>query len=302
MWIRYAGRGIGPGEQYDWKRFIVQPSALNGYKAHAWNALNSHGMVGQGDGFKLEPGEYQIVPFASSACWAGATLGCDNYGAHCVISPDGRGGGTDASATGQPNTLFEWTAPGVWDASLVDGFGIPMKVEVDGCGAPFSGSRNDCDESDPQIFLELDPSKCTNPIYNVNKKYVGCKSMCGCQNSAEQQHKDFDPSCPGMAAVSSIRNRPHSPGGYCGCPESDCVESLRALFDRDAAGKSYCDSITQMTATSTGKRAVYCQAYDDNAGTRSYGNGVLKITFCNKGFESVAASGGNRSMLIGMVV
>jgi len=221
MWIRYGGKGIGPGEQYDWKRFITQP-----------------------------------------------------------------------------NTLFEWTAPGVWDASLVDGFGMPLKVEVDGCGAPFSGTKVNCGGSDAQTFLELDPARCPNKIINVAGNYVGCKSLCGCQNAAEQQHRDKDPGCPGMASVSSIVNQPHAPGGYCGCPQGDCVGWLRNLFDRDAAGRAYCDSITSMTATSAGKRAVYCQAYDDNAGTRSYGNGIMKVTFCNKGFENVGAYMGNQTFII----
>lgn len=298
MWIRYGGKGIGPGQEYDWKKFVTAPSTLNGNKAHSWNGLNQHGMTGQGDGFKLEPGEYQIVPFSSSACWAGASLGCDAYGANCQVSPDGRGGGTDASPTGQPNTLFEWTAPGVWDASLVDGFGMPMKVEVDGCGAPFSGSQADCRGSDAQTWLQLDAAKCPNKILNSAGKYVGCKSMCGCQNSAEEQKVDRDSACPGMASVTSIVNQPSAPGGYCGCPQRNCVQWLRDLFARDAAGKSYCDSITDMTAGSTGKRAVYCQAYDDNAGTRSYGNGVLKVTFCNKGFEYAEAYSNNTQVIV----
>jgi hypothetical protein len=122
MWVRYGGNGISPGEVYDWRPFVTNASALNGGRPHAWNALNAHGMGGQGDGFRLGPGEYQIVPFSSSACWLGGTLGCCKNGNNCTVSPNGRGGGTDASPNGQPNTLFEWTAPGVWDASLVDGF------------------------------------------------------------------------------------------------------------------------------------------------------------------------------------
>lgn len=298
MWIRYGGNGIGPGEQYDWKRYITQASNLNGNIAHPWNALNSHGMTGQGDGFKLGPGEYQIIPFSSSACWAGASMRCDEYGANCAVSPSGRGAGTDASPTGQPNTLFEWTAPGVWDASLVDGFGVPMKIEVDGCGAPFSGSRADCLGSDGQVFLQLDSADCPNKILNDNGEYVGCKSMCGCQNAAEGEHKDTDAACPGMAAVSSIVNQPAAPGGYCGCSQGNCVQWLRDLFKRDAAGQKYCNAITKMTAGSDGKRAVYCQAYDDNAGTRSYGNGVMKVSFCNKGFTHKAGVAGNQSVMV----
>jgi len=298
MWIRYDGNGIGVGEQYDWKKFVTRPSPLNGNNAHRWNGLNTHGMVGQGDGFKLEPGEFQIVPFSSTACWAGATLGCDAYGANCVVSPNGRGAGTDASPAGQPNTLFEWTAPGVWDASLVDGFGMPVKVEVDGCGFPGTGSKTDCRGSDAVTHLQLLPSKCPNKILNSVGKYVGCKSMCGCQNRAEEQHRDTDPKCPGMKSIPSIVNNPHAPGGYCGCPQKECVQFLRDLFKRDAAGTRYCDAITSMTAGSTGKRAVYCQAYDDEAGTRSYGNGVLKVTFCNKGFETVGAFSNSTEVIV----
>jgi len=300
MWIRYGGNGINLNQPYDWKKFIINPSPLNGHKAHKWNQLNTHGMVGQGHGFKLEPGEYQLVPFSSKACWIGASLGCDENGAHCEVSPNGRGGGTDASAGGQPNTLFEWTAGawGVWDASLVDGFGIPLKVEVDGCGAPFSGSKANCGGSDSQTFLELNADECPNKIINSKGNYVGCKSMCGCQNHAKTLHKNTDPACPGMTSYPSIANQPHSPGGYCGCPQNDCVKWLRGLFARDAAGGKYCDSITKMTATSTGKRAVYCQAYDDGAGLRSYGNGIIKATFCNKGFEWASFSAGNSSIIV----
>jgi len=298
MWIRYGGNGIGPGEEYDWRRYITQPSVLNGHKAHRWNGLNEHGMVGQGDGFKLEPGEYQIVPFSSSACWAGATLGCDEYGAHCAVSPYGRGSGTGASASEQPNTLFEWTAPGVWDASLVDGFGMPLKVEVDGCGAPGTGTKEDCGGSDPVTYLELEPSKCPNKILTSAGKYLGCKSMCACQNTAKWHRRSTDPACPGMASIDSISNKPHSPGGYCGCPQGGCVQWLRDLFHRDVAGKRYCDAITAMTADSKGKRAVYCQAYDDNAGTRSYGNGIIKATFCNKGFEHFQTATRNATIVV----
>lgn len=202
-----------------------------------------------------------------------------------MISPDGRGGGTDDSPSGQPNTLFEWTAPGVWDASLVDGFSLPMKVEVDGCGPPGSGSTADCGGSDPVTYLSFDPKKCPNQIKTSEGRYVGCKSMCGCQNRAAQLKKETDPDCPGMTSRSSIENKPHPPGGYCGCSQSDCVQWLRNLFDKDVAGAEYCDAITEMAKDSKGKRAVYCQAYDDNSGTRSYGNGVIKVTLCNSGFQ-----------------
>ena len=272
-------------------------SALNGGRAHAWNALGAHGMRGQGDGFRLGPGEYQIVPFSSSSCWLGGSLGCCAHGNDCHVSPSGRGAGTDASPSGQPNTLFEWTAPGVWDASLVDGFGLPMKVEVDGCGKPGSGTAADCGGSDPVTYLSFEPAKCPNPILTTvgtaaaaseagqQQHYVGCKSMCGCQNRARQLGNDTDGGCPGMAGRSAIENEPHPPGGYCGCAQGDCVAWLRGLFSRDAAGQRYCDAITDMAHGADGKRAVYCQAYDDNAGTRSYGNGVVKVTLCNAGFE-----------------
>ena len=298
LWVRYGGDGISPGDgPYDWQPFITNASALNGGRAHAWNALGAHGMRGQGDGFRLGPGEYQIVPFSSSSCWLGGSLGCCAHGNDCHVSPSGRGAGTDASPSGQPNTLFEWTAPGVWDASLVDGFGLPMKVEVDGCGKPGSGTAADCGGSDPVTYLSFEPAKCPNPILTTvgtaaaaseagqQQHYVGCKSMCGCQNRARQLGNDTDGGCPGMAGRSAIENEPHPPGGYCGCAQGDCVAWLRGLFSRDAAGQRYCDAITDMAHGADGKRAVYCQAYDDNAGTRSYGNGVVKVTLCNAGFE-----------------
>jgi hypothetical protein len=84
-----------------------------------------------------------------------------------------------------------------------------------------------------------------------------------------------------------------SQGGYCGCAQGECVQWLRNLFDTDAAGKTYCDAITSMAHGSDGKRSIYCQAYDDNAGTRSYGNGVLKVTLCNSGFEHATDRSGS---------
>merc|ERR1712176_1490387 len=101
---------------------------------------------------------------------------------------------------------------------------MPMKVEVDGCGPPFSGSSSDCEGSDAQTFLELNPDDCPNKILNTAGHYVGCKSMCGCQNSAQEQKRETDSACPGMASVSSIRNQPDAPGGYCGCPQGECVQ------------------------------------------------------------------------------
>lgn len=289
MWIRYAGLGID-----DWAGFITTSTILNGNTSHLYNKLNTNGMLGQGDGFKLNPGEYQILPFKGRSCWLGGSLGCGKYGNDCDINPGGRGSGLDSSPTGQPNTLFEWTVPGVWDASLVDGFNLPMKIEVDGCD-----NRNDCGGSYGLTNLNLSGDKCPNKIINPQGKYVGCKSMCACQNNAIKLGQLTDPACPGMHPVDpSFVNKPLSPGGYCGCecpnthiprcqqnPGANCVDFLHQVFKTDKAGMTYCDSITDMTKTPDGKRAVYCQAYDDDAGTRSYGNGVIKVTIYNAGFE-----------------
>lgn len=298
MWIRYGGNGIDPGQEWDWKPLITTPSNLNGFKAHQWTALHTHGLVGQGNGFRLEPGEHQIVPFAGSACWAGATLGCDEFGANCKVSPDGRGGGVGPLGPEQPNTLFEWTAPGVWDASLVDGFGPPVNIEVDGCGAPFTGSSAACDGHDPITWLQLEPYDCPNKIFNSDGHYVGCMSMCGCQNAAELAHENTVSACPDMANIATIENQPYSPGGYCGCHEGACVDWLHNLFHHDAAAQRYCNAITKMTRDREGKRAVYCYAYDDDAGTQSYGNGNLKVTFCNKGFEWADSYMGNATQVV----
>ena len=297
MWIRYAGKVISDiNNKLGWQNFISRASDLNGNKAHKWNKLDDNGMHGQGDGFQLLPGEYQIVPFTGSACWFGGTLGCCEYGNQCVINPNGRGSGTDASPQGQPSTLFEWTAPGVWDASLVDGFSLPMKIEVDGCSDP-----KNCNNSDPEVNLALSKELCPNKILDSSGLYIGCKSMCGCQNNAKSKNLDTDPDCPFMTPLSTIINQPFPPGGYCGCPCPNpsatdpkckdgtikCSPWLRDLFKRDKAGSVYCDAITAMTKNSKGQRSVYCQAYDDDAGTQSYGNGVIKVTLYNKGFESV---------------
>lgn len=287
MWIRYAGNGIQEGGQYSWQKYITTPSELNGFSGHDWNALDAHNMTGQGDGFKLGPGEYQIVPFAGQACWFGGSLGCCRYGNNCVLSPNGRGSGQDASPQGQPNTLFEWTAPGVWDCSAVDGFSLPMKVEIDGCGFPYDGSRADCMGSPPIVNLNFTEYYCPNDIRNSEGTYVGCKSMCGCQYNAISLGQSTDPDCPGMASVESIENVPSPPGGYCGCAEGGCVDWLRNFFHHDAAGMNYCDAVKSMAHNATGQREIYCQAYDDDAGLNSYGNGIVKVYLCNNGFETI---------------
>ena len=279
MWIRYGGNGINPGDTHDWKPFITAPSVLNNNVPIPFNAKPK----GQGAAFRLLAGQYQIVPMAGSASWASATMGCDTKGENCIFAPLGRAGGTGPQD--QANTLFEISVPGVWDGSCVDGYGPPIKIEVDGCGHPGAGLPSDCGGSAPTYFLSFTPDKCTNKIMSAQNEYLGCASMCGCQNAAVAQHVGTVPMCPGMPDITPLVGRPSTPGGLCGCPEGECVQALRNLFAKDPAGIAYCDSITEMTKGSDGKRPVYCQAYDDNHGTKSYGNGIIKISFCNYGFE-----------------
>ncbi len=49
-------------------------------------------MEGQGNGFKLNSGDYQILPFTGTASWFGGSVGCCKNGNNCVINPLGRGG------------------------------------------------------------------------------------------------------------------------------------------------------------------------------------------------------------------
>jgi len=287
MWIRYSGNGIDTSGPYYWKQFITRPSVLNGNTAHPWTQLGTHNMTGQGDGFKLNPGEYQIVPFAGRACWFGGSLGCCNNGNNCILSPNGRGSGQDASPPGQPNTLFEWTAPGLWDCSAVDGFSLPMTVQIDGCGAPFDGSPANCLGSEPIVGLNFSRKYCPNYVLTDGGTYVGCKSMCGCQYYAIDNQVSTDPACNQMRDVTSIRNQPYPPGGYCGCAQASCPDWLRNYFKQDIAGIKYCNAITQMAHNSTGHRSIYCQAYDDIAGLKSYGNGVIKVLVSNRDFEGI---------------
>lgn len=283
MWIRFGGDGVGVNETFAWEPYITAPSALNGGRAHKYTRNDD--LTGQGDAFLLRPGEYQIVPYAGSAAWASGTLGCDDNGANCVINPMGRGGGTGPND--QPSTLFEWTVPGVWDASAVDGYQLPMQVEVDGCGPPFSGSPADCSAgTDPIIDLRFTPSLCPNKITAPDGAYLGCASMCGCQNAAIAAGQETVAWCENMHDVSTIRDVPGAPGGYCGCPGNDCVAWLRNFFETDRAGLAYCDAVQTMTAvTPGGPRTIYCQAYDDISGTKSSGDGIIKVIFSDSGFE-----------------
>ena len=57
MWIRFAGKDLSAGGLYDWGKYIETASPLNGGVAHPLTRLNTHGLQGQGDGFKLLPGE-----------------------------------------------------------------------------------------------------------------------------------------------------------------------------------------------------------------------------------------------------
>lgn len=267
----YYVLGINPGDGMDWEPFITKASLLNGNIAHKWNAENTNGMTGQGDGFKLNPGEYQIVPYSGSAAWFAGALGCCTNGDQCIINPMGRGM--------QPVTLFEWTNAqyGVWDASMVDGFQLPMKIEVD--GVP--------DGIDPITYLETDQKLCPNKQLDSNGNYVGCKSMCACQNDGQP-----DSDCPGMTLLKDMPSFSDSPvneegmaAGYCGCGLNGCSPWLNELFKQDPAGIAYCDAVTAIAKNSKGLRSVYCQAYDDAAGLRSSGNGIVKVTICNSGFE-----------------
>jgi hypothetical protein len=271
MWIRYGGEGISsPTDTYYWKSYITTNSALNGNNAHSWNAVFTNGMEGQGDGFKLNPGEYQILPYVGTACWFAGSLGCDKNGSNCIINPQGRGA--------QPNLLFEWTvnSAGVWDASMVDGFQLPMKVEVDGSPP----------DIDPIMYFQSDPDLCPNKLYDSKKNYIGCMSMCYCQGSPPYS---VNSSCPNMLSINEMPNyidpdkkvddNINAAGkekGYCGCIPTGCSPWLNNLFKNDPAGKNYCDSVTKTTANKNGQRTVYCNAYDDSAGTRSSGNGIIK--------------------------
>jgi len=265
MWIRYAGTGISVGERMDWKPFITSASVLNGHRAHPW----SDTLPGQGYGFRLCTGDYQIVPYSGSAAWFGGALGCGRDGQGCGVNPLGRGQ--------QPTTLFEWTNTeyGVWDASMVDGFQIPMQVQVQGV---------------PTTYLRCQESLCPNKQLDSEGRYVGCKSMCACQGPQPYSGK-ADPDCPGMTVLSDMPSFPSIPAneearkwGYCGCSVAGCSPWLNDLFSEDKAGEAYCDAVTKMTANAQGQRSVYCQAYDDKSGTRSNGKGIIKVVLCNEGF------------------
>ena len=295
MWVRYGGTIISDPDSKNnlyWRQFIENASDLNGGKNHKWNALNTNGMGGQGDGFQLNPGEYQIVPFTGIAAWIAASLGCCDNGNDCILNNTGRSGST---------TLLEWTVPGVWDASAVDGFSVSMRIEID-----------DPVSSDPIINLAFSQALCTNPIKDNNNQYLGCKSMCACQDTLDDKCVDADYSKTNVPYYDSHPgDLPGIKGGYCGCPCPDpndadlpsgcrdnsvnCSAWLRKFFSEDKAGKNYCNSITKMTQDSSGNRSIYCQAYDDLQGTKSLGNGVIKVTIYNKDFEWIKDRTGNTS-------
>jgi hypothetical protein len=167
-----------------------------------------------------------------------------------------------------------------------------MRVEVAGC------ENGDCNNSDPIVNLAFSQDLCPNQII-VNGQYLGCKSMCACQQDNDTTNCKNNPDY-------SQKGNPYPPGGYCGCPcpyngpdktilppcagedsTINCSKWLNDFFSGDNAGQIYCNNITEMTKDSSGKRPIYCQAYDDNHGTRSYGNGVIKLTIYNKDFESI---------------
>ena len=260
MWINYAGSIITDNSSLKWETFITTSSELNNNTKHLWYK--------RGEGvytFKLNPNEYQIVPFTGSAAWISGSLGCCEDGSNCIINTLARGGGSGKDDQG--STLFEWTVPGVWDASAVDGFNLPLKIEIDGCE-----NSKDCNNSDSIIKLKFTKQQCINQIIDDKTgTYLGCKSMCGCQTSKGKSCPDYN---------SSIGT--NSTKGYCGCDIDGCSKLLRNIFNNDAAGMNYCNSITEMAPD---KRGIYCQAYDDNFGTKNYGNGIIKITMFNIDFD-----------------
>ena len=269
IWITYGGLIItDPNNKNNWKKYIETPSSLNNKKNYK---VYERKEGGQGLTFKLDINNYQLLPFTGSSAWVSGSLGCCDDGSKCTINTKGRSGGTGVND--QPSTLFEWTVPGVWDASAVDGFNIPIKFEIDGCID--QNNNNICNGSDSVVNLLFSRKDCVNPILS-NGIYLGCKSMCACQNSNGSDCPDYK---------KDFINQPHTPGGYCGCDEKECVEYSHKLFGSDPAGIAYCDSITKMTKNESGKRNIYCQAYDDAAGTKSYGNGIIKLTMFNTDFD-----------------
>ena len=271
MWINYGGIGIDDTKDtkidypvdYRWRQFIETPSELNNNVKYKVVKRTE----GQGLTFKLEPNQYQIVPFTGTAAWISGSLGCCEDGTKCIINPQGRAAQT---------TLFEWTVPGVWDGSAVDGFHIPIKFEIDGC----DGTTNSCNGSEGKIQLKFTKKDCVNPVYKDDGVYLGCKSTCACQYDSKGC-LGFKPA-PDNPLVKQCQ-------GYCGTSADGCVAYERELYGiPDSAAKKYCDSITKMTSkenTESGTRTIYCQAYDDLSGTKSLGNGVIKVTMFNTDFD-----------------
>jgi hypothetical protein len=263
IWIRYTGT------DNTWLKYIQQPSALNGFQEHAWTS--SKNLQGQGDGFRLGIGEYQIVPLFGIGAWLSASMGCCQDGSQCTINQLGRGG---------TNTIFEWTvAPaGVWDFSAVDGFDLSMHIETQ-------------ESVTPDVSFNADHSICPNPEYNNKNEYIGCMSMCRCQQTADQATGQ-NTNCKLMTNI----HEPHmrASKGYCGCPgERNAVtgcepepEASHKFYAGDKAGQDFCNVITK-ASNINGERATYCYSYDDAFGTRSLGNGNLKLTVLTNRFADV---------------
>ena len=80
----------------------------------------------------------------------------------------------------------------------------------------------------------------------------------------------------------------------CNCPGQgcECAAASATLYELlDTAGRTYCEDMCTMTQADSGMRQVYCQSYDDKAGTKSYNNTskpearVLKVTICDEDFQ-----------------
>jgi len=281
MWVRYGGTTINdPSSNLSWMKYITTPSELNGMNAHQFTPSSK--LPGQGDAFRLAPLEYQILPFVGKSAWFGISLGCCSDGSQCTVNPFGRGG--------YPATLFEWTVPGVQDISIVDGFNVSMKIETLGSDTPL-------------VAFNANQSLCKNQLINNDGVYLGCLSMCACQEGADSS--GINPICEGMTNIHSTspNNMPAS-NGYCGCagptgvpfpacqPEPDASHKLYGSLPQyvagaDPAGLAFCNAITEMSNIG-GVRQVYCQSYDDAHGTRSLGSGIIKITVNNTDYENVA--------------
>lgn len=196
-------------------------------------------------------------------------FGCDSDGQKCSVGDSGGPGQIcgDVGCAPPVDSKFEITVNkddniDWWDTSAVDGFSVPFKVELEGCGTQSpnidcsSLSLDDCPEEDIQgvgkISLKLlDPK---------TQKIAGCYSPCAKLTTRNYDNVDgthtpsdpiAEPYCCPTLTPEECRAGPSATMQFTKSIHANCPHTYAYSYD-DADGLHTCPTGTEYTWT------VYC--------------------------------------------